>query len=42
MNQYKASMDRTTKTLTILVPLLLFFTVFIPSFTKNTFGSFDF
>lgn len=42
MNQYKASMDRTTKTLTILVPLLLFFTVFIPSFTKNTFGSIDF
>ena len=42
MNQYKASMDRTTKTLTILVPLLLFFTVFIPSFTKNTSGSIDF
>ena len=42
MKQYKTSMDRTTKILTILVPLLLFFTVFIPSFTKNTSGSIDF
>lgn len=42
MKQYKASMDRTTKILTILVPLLLFFTVFIPSFTKNNPGSIDF
>ena len=42
MNTYKASMDRTTKTLTILVPLLLFFTVFIPYFSKNTAGSIDF
>ena len=42
MNRHKASMDRTTKTLTILVPLLLFFAVFIPSFTKNTSGSIDF
>ena len=35
-------MDRTTKTLTILVPLLLFFTVFIPYFTNNNPGSIDF
>ncbi|MFM6933930.1 MAG: PH domain-containing protein [Flavobacteriales bacterium] len=36
MMPYKASMDRLTKTLTILVPLLLLPTFFIPFFKTNT------
>lgn len=41
MKQYKASMDRTSKIITILVPLLLLPTVFKPVFKTNSFEILD-